>query len=169
MRAPAAQAMLLPSVPGDPQTNQSGFTWTIGGCARHPRLALADREHGRWPAVALAAQPKPRSMVPALRLVILMTMGTWISPSPISTAQRQSSGIRASCNSGVKRWNPSPRAPWQSLMRNSWAWLLLAWAMAHTFEHSYMFARYLLVLDELCQVVVTSITAQERPGNVGAR
>ncbi len=28
-------------------------------------------------------------------------------------------------------------------MRNPWAWLLLLWAAAHTFEHSYLFLHYL--------------------------
>jgi hypothetical protein len=52
-------------------------------------------------------------------------------------------------------------------MRNAWSWLLLAWALAHTLEHSYMFIRHLQVLDELRRVGVTSITAQGLPGVLG--
>lgn len=42
-------------------------------------------------------------------------------------------------------------------MRNPWAWLLLAWAAAHTFEHSYLFMHY-----------VQSGGAQGLPGILGA-
>jgi hypothetical protein len=52
-------------------------------------------------------------------------------------------------------------------MRNVWAWLLLAWALAHTLEHTYMFIRHLQVLDELRRVGITSITAQGLPGVLG--
>jgi hypothetical protein len=52
-------------------------------------------------------------------------------------------------------------------MRNIWSWLLLAWALAHTLEHSYMFIRHLQVLDELRRVGITSITAQGLPGVLG--
>lgn len=34
-------------------------------------------------------------------------------------------------------------------VRNPWAWLLLAWSLAHSLEHTYLFVRYLAVLDEL--------------------
>jgi hypothetical protein len=52
-------------------------------------------------------------------------------------------------------------------MRNPWAWLLLAWATAHTFEHSYMMARYLLVLQDLRALGVTNVAAQGLPGILG--
>jgi hypothetical protein len=52
-------------------------------------------------------------------------------------------------------------------MRNPWCWLLLAWALAHTLEHTYMFVRYLDVLGELRRMGVTSITAQGLPGVLG--
>ena len=52
-------------------------------------------------------------------------------------------------------------------MRNIWAWLLLAWALAHTLEHTYMFVRYLQVLADLRQMGVTSLTAQGLPGVLG--
>lgn len=52
-------------------------------------------------------------------------------------------------------------------MRGLWAWLLLAWATAHTLEHTYMFVRYLQVLDELRALGVTNLTAQGLPGILG--
>jgi hypothetical protein len=52
-------------------------------------------------------------------------------------------------------------------MRNVWAWLLLTWALAHTLEHTYMFARYLQVLGDLRWMGVTTITAQGLPGVLG--
>jgi hypothetical protein len=52
-------------------------------------------------------------------------------------------------------------------LRNLWAWLLLAWAAAHTLEHTYMFVRYLEVLGELRRLGVSSVTAQGLPGVLG--
>jgi hypothetical protein len=52
-------------------------------------------------------------------------------------------------------------------MRNAWFWLLLAWALAHTLEHTYMFIRHLQVLDDLRRMGVTSVTAQGLPGVLG--
>ena len=52
-------------------------------------------------------------------------------------------------------------------IRNIWAWLLLAWALAHTLEHTYMFVRYLQVLADLRQMGVSNVTAQGLPGVLG--
>jgi hypothetical protein len=52
-------------------------------------------------------------------------------------------------------------------MRNPWAWLLLAWTTAHTFEHSYMMARYLMVLQDMRAMGVTNVAAQGLPGILG--
>lgn len=52
-------------------------------------------------------------------------------------------------------------------MRNFWAWILLVWAFAHTFEHSYMMLRYLLVLQELNTLGVSNVSAQGLPGIFG--
>lgn len=52
-------------------------------------------------------------------------------------------------------------------VRGLWAWLLLAWALAHTSEHTYMFIRYLQVLDTLKHMGITNITAQGLPGILG--
>lgn len=55
----------------------------------------------------------------------------------------------------------------RSGMRNPWAWLLLAWTMAHTFEHSYLMLRYLIELQELRALGVTNVGAQGLPGILG--
>lgn len=52
-------------------------------------------------------------------------------------------------------------------VRNRWIWLLLAWSLLHSLEHTYMFVRYLAVLDELRQLGVTTVTAQGLPGILG--
>ncbi len=52
-------------------------------------------------------------------------------------------------------------------MRNPWAWLLLAWTTAHTFEHSYMMVRYLTVLQDMRALGVTNVAAQGLPGILG--
>lgn len=52
-------------------------------------------------------------------------------------------------------------------VRGPWAWLLLAWAAAHTVEHTYMFVRHLMILGELGQLGVSGITAQGLPGILG--
>jgi hypothetical protein len=52
-------------------------------------------------------------------------------------------------------------------MRGPWAWLLLAWAGAHTLEHSYLFVRHLQVLAELRQMGVAGVSAQGLPGVLG--
>jgi len=52
-------------------------------------------------------------------------------------------------------------------LRNPWAWLLLAWTTAHTLEHSYMMARYLMVLQDMRALGVTNVPAQGLPGILG--
>ena len=52
-------------------------------------------------------------------------------------------------------------------MRNFWAWALLAWALAHAAEHSYMMARYLLLQQELRVLGVSNVSAQGLPGILG--
>lgn len=52
-------------------------------------------------------------------------------------------------------------------MRNIWAWLLLAWSLAHALEHAYMFLRYLEVLGELRRLGFSNVSAQGLPGVLG--
>jgi hypothetical protein len=53
-------------------------------------------------------------------------------------------------------------------VRNEWSVMLLFWAFAHTMEHTYMFVRYLQVLDAMRQLGITDVTAQGLPGVLGA-
>jgi hypothetical protein len=52
-------------------------------------------------------------------------------------------------------------------MRNIWAWLLLAWSLAHAIEHAYMFARYLEMRGELARLGFPNLSAQGLPGILG--
>lgn len=53
-------------------------------------------------------------------------------------------------------------------MRNRWAWLLLAWAVAHSLEHTYLFVRYLQVKQALLEFGLSEpAVAQALPGILG--
>lgn len=52
-------------------------------------------------------------------------------------------------------------------MRGFWAVTLLVWATAHTFEHTYMWWRFLEVGAELRELGQGQVTAQGLPGIVG--
>jgi hypothetical protein len=86
---------------------------------------------------------------------------------------RQSNGLLSPANSEVVHflWN------WGVLivvimlirggMRSIWMYLLLAVATAHTFEHSYMFTRFLIVSGDLERLGAVQVTAQGLPGIFG--
>jgi hypothetical protein len=52
-------------------------------------------------------------------------------------------------------------------VRNRWMWALLAWALAHGAEHTYMMVRYLQVLEEFRALGVSGVSAQGLPGFFG--
>ncbi len=52
-------------------------------------------------------------------------------------------------------------------LRNYWGWLLLGVALLHTFEHTYLFLRYLAVLRELALLGIDDVTAQGLAGIIG--
>lgn len=52
-------------------------------------------------------------------------------------------------------------------MRNSWAWVLLGWSLAHAGEHSYMLIRYLAMVHELSALGFPQLSAQGLPGVIG--
>jgi hypothetical protein len=56
---------------------------------------------------------------------------------------------------------------WAHGMRNVWAWLLLAWATAHTLEHTYLFVRYLQAVRLLDAQGASTSFAQGLPGVLG--
>lgn len=52
-------------------------------------------------------------------------------------------------------------------LRNRYAWLMLAWTIAHTAEHTYLMMRYMQALSELAALGVPSVSAQGLPGFFG--
>ncbi|MFM2032368.1 MAG: hypothetical protein RLZZ297_1133 [Chloroflexota bacterium] len=52
-------------------------------------------------------------------------------------------------------------------LRNKIAWVMLAWTIAHTAEHTYLMVRYLQALDELRAIGVSNVAAQGLPGFFG--
>lgn len=86
---------------------------------------------------------------------------------------RQSNGLLSPANSEVVHfvWNWAVLIVVIALirggMRSIWMYLLLAVATGHTFEHSYMFIRYLMVFKDLQNLGVNNVTAQGLPGIFG--
>lgn len=52
-------------------------------------------------------------------------------------------------------------------VRNFFSFLLLGIAIGHTFEHTYLFIRYQIVLDEFIALCLSNVTAQGLPGILG--
>ena len=52
-------------------------------------------------------------------------------------------------------------------LRNPFAWLMLAWTIAHTAEHTYLMWRYLQALQELAALGMPDVSAQGLPGFFG--
>ena len=119
---------------------------------------------------------------PAMVLSILLALqgfhmvehlAQWIEYHLLQWQPRESSGLLSAANVEIVHfvWN------WAVLlteiylvrrgMRGWWAWMLVAWTAAHTFEHTYLMAQYLRRLEEL-QVQGASLAfAQGLPGIIG--
>jgi hypothetical protein len=86
---------------------------------------------------------------------------------------RQSNGLLSPANSEVVHfvWNWAVVLVIYFLIRggmqNFWTYLLMAVAVAHTLEHTYMFTHYLMVLTDLHGIGVENVTAQGLPGILG--
>jgi hypothetical protein len=52
-------------------------------------------------------------------------------------------------------------------MRGFWGWALMAWITAHALEHTYLMARYVLVLQDLRALGAFDVGAQGLPGILG--
>jgi hypothetical protein len=52
-------------------------------------------------------------------------------------------------------------------LKNTFAWLMLAWTFAHTAEHTYLMWRYLQTLNELAALDAWGVSAQGLPGFFG--
>lgn len=116
-----------------------------------------------------------------LMSILLTTQGAhtiehivqWMQYHLLYWTMRQSNGLLSAANAEWVHfvWN------WGVLLvvitlvargvRNGWAYLLLGIAIAHTFEHTYLFVRHLQVLTELRDMGVTNLTAQGLPGIFG--
>jgi hypothetical protein len=97
----------------------------------------------------------------------------WAQYHILNWSMRDATGLLSPANSEVVHfvWNLGVVAAVLYLVwggvRNPWAWLLLGWAILHTVEHTYMFVRYLTVLDELRSLGLGKVAAQGLPGLLG--
>lgn len=97
----------------------------------------------------------------------------WVQRHILHEPLRAANGLLSPANSEWVHfiWNWAVLVPIVFLMfkgmRSVWGWALLAWALAHTLEHSYMFVRYLQVTAELRALGFDDVTAQGLPGIVG--
>lgn len=86
---------------------------------------------------------------------------------------RQANGLLSAANTEwvhfVWNWGVLLAVVWlmRGGMRNGWTWLLLAVAVGHTFEHSYLLVRHYQVLAELRHLGIAGVTAQGLPGILG--
>lgn len=113
--------------------------------------------------------------------IILVTQGVhtiehvvqWLQYYVLYLPARQSTGLISAANAEWVHfvWNWAVLIVVVALVRggirNFWAMLLLVVTTAHTFEHTYLFIRHLLVLAELQQMSVFNVTAQGLPGILG--
>ncbi|HEX9374411.1 MAG TPA: hypothetical protein VF897_25570 [Roseiflexaceae bacterium] len=150
--------------------------WPLWGAAATMLLLLMIPGMAKWRADARRYGPT------AMGLSILLAaqgfhsvehVAQWLQFHVLNWSARASTGLLSPANAEWVHftWN------WIVLLivigllrggvRNAWAWLLLAWALAHTLEHTYMFARYLAVLDDLRRMGVTNVSAQGLPGVLG--
>lgn len=97
----------------------------------------------------------------------------WIQRHLLDLPLRQSNGLLSPANTEWVHfvWNWLVLAVVTYLvargMRSGWAWLFLIWVVAHTFEHSYMMWRYVVVDHQLNAFGFPDITSQGLPGIVG--
>lgn len=113
--------------------------------------------------------------------IVLIAQGThsiehitqWVQYYILYLPARQSNGLLSAANAEWVHfvWNWLVLIVVIALIRggmtNPWTFLLLGVASAHAFEHSYTFIRHLLVLGELNQLGVTTVTAQGLAGIIG--
>ena len=160
-------------------------------------IAMATQWLGQWPfwtftAIVLVAllpvglrkwsDDKLRYGVTVMLLSVLLTaqgvhtiehIVQWLQYHAAGLTPRQSNGLVSAANAEWVHffWN------WAVLivvtllirggMRSALAWALFAVAAFHAVEHTYATVQHLLVLSELRQIGVTSVTAQGLPGILG--
>lgn len=97
----------------------------------------------------------------------------WLQYHVLHWSPRESTGLLSAANSEWVHfvWNWIVLSVLLTLLyRRTWSiWfcVLLCWTTLHTFEHTYMFVRYLDVLAELRRMGFSVVTAQGLPGVLG--
>lgn len=97
----------------------------------------------------------------------------WIQNHVLLWSLRASTGVLSPANAEwvhfVWNWAVLLIVAWLVWrgMRNPFAWILLAWTTAHTFEHTYLMAQHLVVLNDLRGFGISGIPAQGLPGILG--
>jgi hypothetical protein len=158
-----------------------------GGAALAGRIPAWGAAAVALAAVALAAIPKwrddqRRDGTPAMLLCMLVLAQAfhgvehivqWAQYHLLGWELRAAVGLLSPANAEWVHfvWNALVLVAVIALMRCGmrgwWAWLLLAWAGAHTVEHTYLFVRHLELLESLRQLGVRGVTAQGLPGILG--
>lgn len=113
--------------------------------------------------------------------ILLISQGThtiehitqWVQYYVLYLPARQSNGLLSAANAEWVHfvWNWLVLIVVLLLMRgglqNGWMNAMLVISTAHAVEHSYLFIRHLIVLDELRALDICTVTAQGLPGIVG--
>lgn len=155
---------------------RSGFGWQLWQAVLLVLAVMAVPAAITWRATArrfgtTAAVAGALVTVQGLHTVEHVTQ--WVQRHVLHEPLRQANGLLSPANSEWVHfvWNWAVLVPIVFLMfrgmRSFWGWALLAWALAHTFEHTYMFWRYLEVRSELRALGFDDVTAQGLPGIVG--
>jgi hypothetical protein len=119
---------------------------------------------------------------PAMVLSILLATQTfhtiehvaqWVQYHLLGWPMKASSGLISPLNAEIVHfsWNVAVLLVVIYLLgsglRSVWMWLLLAWATAHTAEHTYLFVNYLIELQQLRTQGLPPGAAQGLPGVLG--
>lgn len=120
-----------------------------------------------------------RTVATAGVLVVVQALHTtehvtqWIQRHVLDRPLRQSNGLLSPANSEWVHfvWNWLVVAVvvclvWRG-MRGWWTWALVIYSLAHALEHTYMFARFLVVSHDVARLGFPNVTAQGLPGVLG--
>lgn len=125
---------------------------------------------------------RSRGTVVMLMSILLISQGVhtiehvtqWFQYYVLYLPARQSNGLLSAANAEVVHfvWNWLVLIVVLLLLRGGmsgsiWMYGLVAVSAAHAIEHTYMFARHLIVLEELRKLDICTVTAQGLPGIVG--
>jgi hypothetical protein len=134
------------------------------------------------PAVCKWQDDAQRFGVPLMILSILVALqgfhglehlAQWIEFHLLGWSPKDSSGLISAANVEWIHfvWNWSVVSVVAIVLwlrvRNVWGWLLLAWALAHSLEHTYLFVRYLQYVELLRASGSSTSFAQGMPGILG--